>query len=317
MNLRENITNRYIMKANMTITEKFDRAKKTAEKGDTNVGYVVGGREFFTYLTNSDWEQFKAEMPDTIKEQYGDGKGSEMKEYTRKGIKYPPKMASYASSSRFMYEMGKDIEGFIFEKQLNTGLGGYPANLDGYIEAKNLFIEAKCHEFYSNSKPELRESHKKLYDAITASLNNKFHYCAPDGIGGRVLFKWDGQDCGAFDLKQMLCHFCGIANMVLKGGKTKVNFIYLIYSPTIEILKNIENESDRKKILQLFKDEKDNAQRRINFRAIYKSVLSFFNDRDKYGFTESQLMSMAQDLNFKLCTQNDFKSTVEGLEECA
>jgi len=296
----------------MTITEKFDRAKKIAENGDITVGYKVGGKEFFSYLLNSEWEQFKNVMPDSVQEQFDNGKGGEMREYTRNGITYPPKMASYASSSRFMYEMGKDIEGFIFEKQLDTGLGGYPANLDGYLEEKNLFVETKCHEFYSHTKAELREGHKTIYDAATKSLDPKFSYYAPDGIGGKVSFKWDGHDCKAFDLKQMFCHFCGIANLVLKGGKSKINFIYLIYRPTCEILDNIGSESDRNKITELFHEEKKIAQS-IDFQEIFLAILSYFNERDKYGYTKSQLVSIAKDLNFQLCTQDDFKATVERL----
>ena len=304
------------MKSEMTITEKFDRAKKLAENGDINSGYKTVSREFQYYLTNEDWEKFKAAMPDHFAAQYGEGKGSELEEYTRKGIHYPPKMASYASSSRFMYEMGKDIDGFEFEKQLETGLGGYPANLDGFLESKNLFVEAKCHEFYSCTKPELKEGHKKLYDAIVSSLGSKFSYSAPNGIGGRVSFQWDGLDCKAFDLKQMCCHLCGIANYILEryinGSCSKVNFIYLIYSPTKELLGYVEKVPDKDKISNLFKEEKDVAER-IDFKAIFRAILFYFNEREELGIEGNKLNAIAQNLSFQVCTQDNFKSAVEEL----
>jgi|LSQX01.3.fsa_nt_gb predicted nucleotidyltransferase len=310
------------MKHEMTITEKFDRAKKLAEGGDLNSGFKTESREFHSYLTNDDWDKFLSVMDENVRNnQYGEGKGSELKEYTKNGVHYPPKMASYASSSRFMHEMGKDIDGFEFEKQLETGLGGYPASLDGFLESKNLYVEAKCHEFYSKTKPELREGHKKLYDAIVSKLGTEsFNYCAPDGVGGKVSFEWKGKDCKAFDLKQMCCHLCGIANDALKkiheGGCPKVNFIYLIYRPTMELLDRVEKELDREKISELFKEELENAGR-IDFKEIFQAVLSYFNVKKNFGIPEGKLISAAQNLTFMVCTQEDFKSTVEKIEECA
>ena len=304
------------MNSEMTITEIFDRAKKLAENGDINSGYKTGSKVFHSYLTNEDWTTFMEAMPDNFAAQYGEGKGSELEEYTRKGVHYPPKMASYASSSRFMYEMGKDIEGFIFEKQLETGLGGYPANLDGFLESKNLFVEAKCHEFYSCTKPELKEGHKIIYDAIVSSLGSKFSYSAPNGIGGRVSFQWNGIDCKAFDLKQMCCHLCGIANYILErhinGSYSKVNFIYLIYSPTKELLDHVEKVSNKNKISNLFKEERDIAER-IDFKAIFRAILLYFNEKKELGIEGNKLNAIAQDLTFQVCTQDNFKSAVEEL----
>ena len=298
--------------AEMTITEKFDRAKKLYDGGDYNIGYLTGNIQFPAYCTNKEWEQFKHEMHDTIRKQFDAGKGSEMREYTRDGRQYPPKMASYASSSRFMYEMGKDIPGFTFEKQLSTGLSGYPANLDGYLASKNLFVEAKCHEFYSSSKPELRAGHKALFDAIMTSLGGKFRYEAPEGIGGPISFEWDGEDCKSFDLKQMMCHLCGIANYVLDGGVEKVNFIYLIYKPVTELLNKIEKESDRDKVMKLFEEEKMTAER-IEFKDIFYAVLSYFNTRKHHGYSDAELRNISNELNFQLCTQDNFRTVVENL----
>ena len=80
------------------ITEIFDKAKKLFDNGDLNNGYTVkGGRIFHTYYTNHEWNEYVDTMPKAIKDQFDKGKGGEMKEYTRNGKTYPPKMASYGS----------------------------------------------------------------------------------------------------------------------------------------------------------------------------------------------------------------------------
>ena len=291
----------------MNIIDIFDRAKKKLDGGDLSAGYVVNGRTFHNYYTNQEWQEYVERMPEEVKAQVDDGKGSEMREYPRNGIVYPPKMASYASSSRFMYNQGQKFVGFAYEKQLSTGLGGYPANLDGYLESKNVFVEAKCHEFYDYSRPELRKGHRMLLEGIIPQLDGKLNY---NRSKDTLYLSWENKDSGYFDLKQMLCHLSGIANMVLSGGEKTVNFIYLAYCPTQELLAFVDDHADKQRILDLFNDEKEMAET-IDFKSIYEAILHFFNLKKKYGHSEDEIRTMADSFGFTFCTQEDFKSVVE------
>ena len=297
------------MKKEMNLTEIFDRAKKQLEGGNLNEGYKIGRHTFSVYYTNEQWEDFVAKMPQEAKDCFDEGKGSEMKRYTRKGHTYPPKMASYASSSRFMYKMGQSVGGFEYEKQLTTGLGGFPANLDGYLKSKHLYVEAKCHELYGYSKPKLRVGHKKLLDGIVPTLNGRLAYSAPNGD---LNLSWDGKDSGHFDLKQMLCHLSGIANKVLRGEEKKVNFIYLVYRPTEELLEYVEKPSDKKRIQELYKEEKDACDPSM-IKSIYGAILRYFNDVRRYGYNEAAIREMISAFEFRFCSQDDFKAVVESL----
>ena len=297
------------MMKEMTITEIFDRAKKQLDGGDLSAGYIVNGHTFHNYYTNQEWQEYVDRMPREVKTQFDDGKGGEMQEYPRNGIVYPPKMASYASSSRFMYSQGQQFDGFAYEKQLSTGLGGYPANLDGYLKSKNVFVEAKCHEFYNYSRPELRKGHRMLLEGIIPMLDGKLDY---DRSKDTLYLFWENKDSGYFDFKQMLCHLCGIANMVLGGDEKTVNFIYLAYRPSKELLIFVDDPSDRQQILDLFNDEMEMAKT-IDFKLIYKAILHYFNQRKKYGYSEDEISKMASSFSFTFCTQDNFKSVVESL----
>lgn len=90
-------------------------------------GYKVkNGTIYCNYMSKTEWDDYLGEMDETHKKQYKDGGGGEL--YPGK---YPPKMASFGSSSRFIYELSKSISGFKFEEKLDTKVGGV-ANIDGF-----------------------------------------------------------------------------------------------------------------------------------------------------------------------------------------
>lgn len=297
------------MNKKMTITEIFDRAKKQLDDGDLKTGYEIEGHIFPCYYTNKDWRDFVDMMPDCIKDQFKDGKVSEMQEYARNGIMYPPKMASYASSSRFMYSQGQKFEGFAYEKKLPTGLHGFSAHLDGYLESKNVFVEAKCHEFYKYSRPKLRKGHRKLLDGIIPKLKGVLNYERSKNI---LYLSWNNKDSGYFDFKQMLCHLSGIANMVLGGGEKTVNFIYLVYRPSQELLAFVNNPSDKQRIQKLFNEEREMANT-IDFKSIYEAILHYFNQEKEYGYSEVEIKTLATSFSYTFCTQDNFESVVDSL----
>ena len=287
----------------MSLTEVFDRAKKQLEGGDLNNGYKVAGRTFESYLTNKDWEDFKSKMPNAP-DRY---KGREMQIVTRKGHTYPPKMASYASSSRFMFYKGEEIGGFLYEEPCPTGLGGYPAYLDGYLPDKGVYVEAKCHEFYNYSRPKIGKGHKKLLEGIIPMLDNRLNYFMRNGY---LYLSWDRIDSGHFDFKQMLCHLSGIANKVLRGDEKTVHFIYLVYRPTEELLCFVKKESNKKRIRELYAAEEAFAKPEM-FKLIYGAILQYFNNEKKYGCSEASIKDMLSAFDFTFCDQESFNAVVK------
>ena len=123
----------------MTIAEKLDLAIKLNEIGTTDGGYDIKYGEKMlhkqTYMTNAEWELFLLAMSETAKKEYGAGGGDELN--GKNG--HPPKMASYGSSSRMIYNLSKEKKGFHFEKKLPTTVGG-TANLDGFYDSLLKFI---------------------------------------------------------------------------------------------------------------------------------------------------------------------------------
>ena len=142
----------------MSILKDFDLAIADAE--GTEKGYQVGGRNYDTYLSNAAWSAHLAGMSEAHRCQYGDGSGGELEEKNGR----PPKVAAFASSSRMIYCISKEIPGFCFEEQLPTVIGGI-ANMDGYLEQENgyIFVEAKCREPYSHAAVQtLKQNYKPL-----------------------------------------------------------------------------------------------------------------------------------------------------------
>ena len=112
-------------------------------------------------MNNDEWDAFVADMEKNHQnafDEYGAGSGGELKP---KG-KYPPKMASYGSSSRMIYNLCKGIAEFHFEEKMPTKVGG-TANLDGYMETgdRYIFVEAKCRELYGENSHLIESKYRK------------------------------------------------------------------------------------------------------------------------------------------------------------
>lgn len=218
----------------MSISNKFDLAIKLAETKSKDGAYTVEDRKYETYMQNTEWEKFKADMTPTALEEYGAGGGGELKEKNGR----PPKMASYGSSSRMIYKLSSHKEEFHFEKKLPTTIGG-TANLDGFYEDDNryVFVEAKCHEIYSSKNSSVSKAYEKLYNFINEKMSGIVEIKMHDSKCGRYLdveYFAEGEKLRHFDMKQMICHLLGIATGILKGDldKKQTDFIYLLYDPS-------------------------------------------------------------------------------------
>ena len=216
----------------MNITEKLDLAIKLAEIGTTDGCYTIGNIKRTTYMSNEEWYSFLTTMDSAARAEYEAGGGSELKEKNGR----PPKMASYGSSSRMIYNLSHENQSFVFEKQLPTTVGG-KANLDGFLETpdKYIFVEAKCHESYSTKKNSVSMNYQKLYDYINEHSKDFKIDMSPSTCGKymNATYFIRNKKIERFDIKQMICHLLGIATALLNGTleKKKLSFVYLHYDP--------------------------------------------------------------------------------------
>lgn len=281
----------------------FDLAIKKLNVSDVdfNNGYILNGNRYIAYSENSEWDEFVNSMSETHKKQFGDGAGGELKPKDNK----PPKMASYASSSRMLYTLAKDIPDFQFEKQMpfvveDTNTTAY---LDGFLKTQNkyYFIEAKCREIYQY-KPvfEVSKKYTDLYKYINENatdlkcniLNDK----CKDGYM-KVKFTVNNSPIEHFDIKQMICHLAGIATAVLNGKYTDfpVAFEYLIYNP-----KNLSlPDAEGKKIRAIYEQTLNEANS-IDFKKLFGIIINFLAQTTKYSAPNDNFR-IVDNFMFEIC----------------
>ena len=242
-------------------------------------GYTIKKEKktYWNYLSNDAWEEFKGKMKKAHLCQFEDADGGEMKEKKGRWGIYPPKMASFGSSSRFLYSVSKDIEGFQFEKLLPTRVGG-SANLDGYIMRNDVdfFVEAKCREIYGSHKTvEISNVYEEIYKELHESYpefsfknNGK-----EDDEHFNCTFKFNGKEIIHFDIKQLICHFLAISANILENENANKNikFIYLIFNPK-EVIEQVEKESYKKQIIEIYGDTKKEITDYFNMKLLFESI---------------------------------------------
>lgn len=260
----------------MKMDKALDIAKRKYEDGKG--GYRMTGRPpYENYMSNESWESYLHEMETNYESAYGAYKNGGGKELEEK--QYPPKMASYGSSSRFIYELSRDIQGFEFEKQFSTHIGG-KSNLDGFIqkEDKAVCVEAKCREPYGNSHK--NEKRKKVYENILKHISNSnigiSFNCQPDGDKIKIISESQYGIIEHFDIIQLVCHFCGIANQILENKiSNDICFLYLTYNPSSIPEKYFEN-GFHSKIIKRYEKCLDEMNS-IDFKELFRVIVSFFN----------------------------------------
>ena len=280
-----------------------------AIRGNQIGGYEVGNVRYYNYMSNHDWELYFEKMKPNHKKQYGTGAGGELK-----AGKYPPKMASFGSSSRFIYELSRDaVEDFIFEERLDTRVGG-TANLDGFLRRKNkyIYVEAKRREIYypSHEKQEIKSVYVPVYNKIK-SLCKMFNYepeCGAPENGEelkKITFYVNNEPVKFFDLKQLICHFLGITYDIAKHPvkNVKVKFLYLLYNP-----KEIEEKIDGKYCRNVMK-RYDEVVKFIDnntetFESIFKAVLQYQTETHKLELPDIEF-------KFKLVNQSNYISELQ------
>jgi len=239
------------------LVKALDYAKRNYEQNEYNTGYgyVIGKKTYLNYLSNESWLDFLTGMSKLHQAQYKDGDGGELKEKKcRYGIN-PPKMASFGSSSRFIYRLSHNIPKFSFEKQFPTRVG-QTANLDGYLEKGTSIycVEAKCREIYSTHK---KITISTIYEDVYKRIS-KLHYDSfpidNDSEHRKYTFKYKEQELVHFDIKQLICHFLGITADLLENQKRgiSIHFIYLIFNPKTDTLFTEQIKRYKKTIFQQY-----------------------------------------------------------------
>lgn len=277
------------------------------EKDTKKYGYKVKDNIYYNYMSNEYWESYKKDMPEEHRKQFDNGSGGELKEKKGRWGIYPPKMASFGSSSRMIYELSKDIPGFCFEEQLDTRVGGI-ANLDGFLKKDNkyIYIEAKRREIYSSTheSEEIKEVYLPVYKWVEDKCGKKYFYAKEEGIK-KVTFYLNNNPVQYFDLKQLICHFLGITYDLAKHSinNADVKFLYLIYNP-----KNVKEKIDenyKKKISTRF----DCVVEFINknndtIKNIFQAVLEYQSEIHKFKKNEVKF-------EFKLVDQDTYKGELK------
>ena len=296
----------------------LDYAIRDYECNEKSVGYgyEIAGNKYWNYLSNKSWEEFLKSMSSLHRAQYNDADGGELKvKQGRWGI-YPPKMASFGSSSRFLYNISKNIECFQFEKLLPTRVGG-SANLDGYITRGDgdVFVEAKCREIYSSHKTiEVSNVYEEIYKELQ-ELYPKFSFKnngrpikngKEDNEHFNCTFKFNGKEIIHFDIKQLICHFLAISANILENENANKNikFIYLIFNPN-EVIEQVEKESYKKQIIEIYGDIKKEITDYFDMELLFESI---FEIQAKRLGLEGEKNSLFE---FHLVDQYNYKEIIK------
>ena len=281
-------------------------------------GYNIENNIYFNYLSKNSWKEFKDSMKKVHRRQFEDADGGELKEKKGRWGICPPKMASFGSSSRFLYNISKDIVGFQFEKLLPTRVGG-TANLDGYIMRGDVdvFVEAKCKEIYSSHKPiKVSDVYKEIYDKLKA--DNGFSYDnngrpikdgKTDDKHFKCTFKFDGEEIVHFDIKQLICHFLAISANILEDEKANKNvkFVYLIFNPKDADAACFENEkvsSYKERIFKIY-NETIKEIRKFDMKELFASVFKI--QAGRLGVEGKKYSSF----DFCIADQKDYKEKIK------
>ena len=279
-------------------------ADETAKNPKLKSGYTVNGKTYDNYLSNDSFAEFAEDMKTnnpTAYEMYGKGGGKELEERKVGKNIYPPKMASFGSSSRMIYNLMKDVDGFLFEKKLPTTVGGI-ANLDGFMETvdKCVFVEVKCREPYTPKDGIIERKYEDLYKAITLS-NKTAVACDISVIDERkmeVKFMSGDTEIHSFDMKQMISHLLGVATSFLKGEFEikKIDFVYLLFNPKL-----IEIKEGKAEIHRIF-EQTCNDCNSVDFKALFEVIVDYLQSVKGLGKQKSKDV-IINNFSFRLCDQ--------------
>lgn len=293
---------------------------------DTNDEYIMSSnrKSYERYLPNSEWADFLDDMQRNYNyafKKYKEGDGGETLEK-----QYPPKMACYGSSSRFIFLESREMmvmnEDF-FEKKLETHVGGC-ANLDGYLSTEDgyVFIEAKCREIYGYEGKKISSKYIPLYKFLKQKelLNFSESQHIEKGVIDPnhvdvTFYSMNNKKIVHTDIKQLLCHFLGISAYLLENpnGNKKVSFLYLIFEPIESENCIFTSYKMFEKILKIRKTIVPQEFDSLDISSIFKAVLDFQANNLAVRLNESQILEIKEGFTFDLINQIEYKKRLAAL----
>lgn len=299
----------------MSIDKSLDLLIKATEinKEENASGYLINNRTYENYIDNATWMDFVTEMKEQYPvaySAYGEGAGDELG--IKKVGKYPPKMASYGSSSRMIYLLSRNIPDFRFEEKLPTTVGGI-AHLDGFLYKgkTKIFVEAKCREPYSAKAYIIDRKYESLYRYIDGNpdVDFKCNITVIDDEKMNVKFIANGMEITRFDIKQMISHLLGIATQQLQQqSEEKICFLYLLYNPSVL---EIEDEKVKNKIYDIYNTETEECDN-IPFPSLYGVILNYLRTY-KIKNDNLNLDTCVRMFTFNRCDQNTYIHELSGV----
>lgn len=195
-----------------------------------------------------------------------------------------PNMASYGSSSRFLYKTFYNqtinlgdikIENIEFEKIMKHKIH---ANFDMYFKKDNnhYYFEGKCHEIFDYHYPKFPKSYHSIFDEYNIEYEEE-DKC--------IRIKHDFS-CGfnhiSFDIKQFICHILSI----LETKNNNNYLIYLLYAPKYLMEENKElYNCFETQFVESINYVKDIVKDKIEFKLFYKISL----ENEEPNFIEKEL----------------------------
>ena len=288
----------------MNILKEFDKALAALETHE--LGYEIdGGKTYENYMSGDAWACYLSGMSDEHRSQYGGGGGGELAPKSGR----PPKMASVASSSRMIYELSRDVSGFVFEKKMPTVVGG-EANLDGYLEKEDalIFVEAKRREPYSHQVlQDIKKKYQPVYRYLRENMPRVFSCVMenlPESENMRTVFFCRGDVVAYFDIKQMICHMLAVANEALRSGtEKKIVFLYLLFDP-----KGLPLPDECRVEVERIHAETCRAAELLCMEKMFGHIVDFLITETKIPCTEDRAEWVKKNFSFVLCDQEKYPS---------
>ncbi len=267
-----------------------------SERGSSILGYRIDEEKVYSHYYNK--EEFASFIEDMSQnysdcyEAYGEGKGKELDDTDGK---YPPKMASVASSSRFCYlafRNGAEALGGLGEVKFEhecriKGISGIAPQLDAYVPSINTYIEVKCHEIFDSHRIVMKS---KYWDLLYGK-DNSFGFLEKDWDGNaefEIPLKIFGLNANnsMFDIKQLLCHLLGISSQKNNGKETYLTYLF-------------------------FKPQTDDEYERLRIDEVFDSL----RYEIEQIFTSAPIISFTEKNNIKLRAICEHSKIMEALTE--
>ena len=106
-----------------------------------------------------------------------------------------------------------------------------------------------------------------------------------------------------FDIKQLICHYLGIAANILETKQTKgIKFVYFIYNPE-NVKDNIEKYGE--KILSIYQQTLDEIKWFDDMRWLFEAVLEF--QKQNLGLS----LETEPTFEFKIVDQNSYRDELK------